>query len=307
MPQLQVTLETVTPLFLGGADGRSAELRPSSFRGALRFWLRALLGAHIGNDLEELRRQENTVFGSTSGASPVVVRTFPLALPEPEAIRIDYRVNPGMMYLLWTTSRPVRTAFPAQQTRFRLVLSTRPGCHQQIAIPAFQRAAGALWLLVYLGGIGTRSRRGLGSLRVVSVDGWPDGLPAVEPTNEGLSYDLERGIAQLQEHLGLVPTSNVTRPVPFDILHPDVCSIYVRTGPTPLWANWKEALESIGHDLSSARKRQPPDYDIVKDVLEHRTPTGPMERAAFGLPMQFYYRSLHRNYTEKLLRQQPNL
>jgi CRISPR-associated protein Cmr1 len=42
---LAVTLETVTPLFLGGADPRGApELRPPPFRGAMRYWLRAALG-----------------------------------------------------------------------------------------------------------------------------------------------------------------------------------------------------------------------------------------------------------------------
>lgn len=41
---LTVTLETVTPLFLGGADPRGApELRAPAFRGALRYWLRATL------------------------------------------------------------------------------------------------------------------------------------------------------------------------------------------------------------------------------------------------------------------------
>ncbi len=44
-PSLTVTLETVTPLFLGGADPRGApELRAPSFRGAMRYWLRAALG-----------------------------------------------------------------------------------------------------------------------------------------------------------------------------------------------------------------------------------------------------------------------
>lgn len=36
--ELKLTLETVTPLFLGGADPRGApELRPPSLRGAMRY------------------------------------------------------------------------------------------------------------------------------------------------------------------------------------------------------------------------------------------------------------------------------
>jgi len=43
--RLTVTLETVTPLLLGGAVPReSPELRLSSLRGVMRYWLRAALG-----------------------------------------------------------------------------------------------------------------------------------------------------------------------------------------------------------------------------------------------------------------------
>src|SRR6266850_1449561 len=68
--KLTVTLETVTPLFLGGAEAqdrnRSPELRPPAFRGALRYWLRAALGGVIGdNNLDGLHRLESAVFGST--------------------------------------------------------------------------------------------------------------------------------------------------------------------------------------------------------------------------------------------------
>src|SRR5438132_938569 len=70
---LTVTLQAVTPLFLAGADsGGAPELRAASFRGALRFWLRALLGAHLGNDLNALHEAESAIFGNPNGASSVV-------------------------------------------------------------------------------------------------------------------------------------------------------------------------------------------------------------------------------------------
>src|SRR6266850_4461239 len=77
--KLTVTLETVTPLFLGGAEAqdrnRSPELRPPAFRGALRYWLRAALGGVIGdNNLDGLHRLESAVFGSTECGSPIHVR-----------------------------------------------------------------------------------------------------------------------------------------------------------------------------------------------------------------------------------------
>jgi CRISPR type III-B/RAMP module RAMP protein Cmr1 len=71
--QVELTLETVTPLFLGGADQRS-ELRPASVRGALRFWLRALLGSELGDSMSDLHDEESAVFGNIDYAAPVVLR-----------------------------------------------------------------------------------------------------------------------------------------------------------------------------------------------------------------------------------------
>lgn len=80
--KLTVTLEAVTPLFWGGADPRGApELRAPSFRGAMRYWLRAALGGVCGDDearLAVMREAEARVFGSTDeqcgGASSIILR-----------------------------------------------------------------------------------------------------------------------------------------------------------------------------------------------------------------------------------------
>jgi CRISPR type III-B/RAMP module RAMP protein Cmr1 len=41
MKEVELTLETVTPLFLGGAE-QQPELRPASVRGALRYCARRM-------------------------------------------------------------------------------------------------------------------------------------------------------------------------------------------------------------------------------------------------------------------------
>lgn len=67
------TCETITPMFLSGADGQTPELRPPSIKGALRFWWRAMNG-HLS--LEELKKKEDEIFGGTEGRSKVVVRVL---------------------------------------------------------------------------------------------------------------------------------------------------------------------------------------------------------------------------------------
>ena len=61
MEMLTVTLKTVTPLFLAGADGRTPELRAPSIKGMMRFWWRAMKVLSI----EELRKEEGDLFGSS--------------------------------------------------------------------------------------------------------------------------------------------------------------------------------------------------------------------------------------------------
>ena len=58
METLTVTLKTITPLFLGGAESdKWAELRAPSIKGAMRFWYGAID--------PEYRTNEPNIFGST--------------------------------------------------------------------------------------------------------------------------------------------------------------------------------------------------------------------------------------------------
>jgi CRISPR type III-B/RAMP module RAMP protein Cmr1 len=123
------------------------ELRAASFRGAMRFWLRALLGGVLGDRPDKIFQCESQVFGSTDHASPVVVRL------EPHNLGSD-GFNP----------------LPHKQVTFRFN-GFKPGQRFDICLlsrdeDALQQAQKALLLLCYLGGLGRRSRRGFGSLQI---------------------------------------------------------------------------------------------------------------------------------------------
>ena len=74
-PVITAKYRVVTPMFLSGADQNHAELRLPSFKGALRFWWRALAAGRFNGDLTALRAAEDTLFGSTrTGQSRVRMR-----------------------------------------------------------------------------------------------------------------------------------------------------------------------------------------------------------------------------------------
>lgn len=164
-------LEVVTPLFLSGADQSHAELRAPSFKGALRFWFRALMGENLS--LKELKDIGEDIFGNTKGASKVSLHfryTKPppvtLSWQEVSKFQPSQRVsgsllNPyqGLQYFGFPFRTVGRACFPPGS---KLLLDLIP--RGNINNDELHYIMAALWLLFTLGGIGTRSRRGLGSL-----------------------------------------------------------------------------------------------------------------------------------------------
>ena len=184
MNNITVVLETITPLFLGGADPRGKpELRAPSFRGALRYWLRALLGGFANfQDNEKLQRQESEVFGSTDskrgGASSVLIKCK-LTEGEPQdnpytkqrALQFGGKYKPtGRDYLWWSMAESGRVdrgnylppkRYLPKGTLFELSLRTRLA--NKDLSKEYLQASAALWCLVQFGALGARSRRAANS------------------------------------------------------------------------------------------------------------------------------------------------
>lgn len=71
MGKIVFECETITPMFMYGADGTTPELRPASIKGVMRFWWRAI---HGNLSLDELKRQEGEIFGSTDKRSSFSIK-----------------------------------------------------------------------------------------------------------------------------------------------------------------------------------------------------------------------------------------
>ncbi len=152
MRKVEIELMTITPLFLGGSDPRDQppELRPPSFRGAMRYWYRAALGGVVGDaNLDAVRRLETAVFGSTDQGSPV-------------SLRLHGQLRYSQHVILPHKNAGRRNAFDPGQ-KFILTMTAGPACSEIV----WTNACMALNLALTLGGVGLRSRRGMGSLQVV--------------------------------------------------------------------------------------------------------------------------------------------
>lgn len=160
MPSLTLTLETVTPLLMNGAD-QTPEIRAASFRGVLRYWLRAVLGGIYQSDIGELKKEESRYFGSTEAGSPLRVRV------EHSLSAWDSSANDYLKHSVL----PPRFEFPGYQTKqqFSLIFDTHP-LHRGENV--FTQAFYAALLLAFnLGAFGKRARRGGGALRIIEASG----------------------------------------------------------------------------------------------------------------------------------------
>ncbi|MCA1933135.1 MAG: type III-B CRISPR module RAMP protein Cmr1 [Calditerrivibrio sp.] len=162
-------LEVVTPLFLGGADPKKAEIRTAPFKAAIRFWWRAIYGS---DNIEAMRKKESEIFGNTEKKSSLLISVFPQLVNEkcnnlkggktysvnsskmngPITLRIlDY-----LAYGLYKYNNVYRKAFINPGEKFNISLRFPSEFEEQI-LKAFEA-------MILFGGIGAKSRNGFGSL-----------------------------------------------------------------------------------------------------------------------------------------------
>jgi CRISPR-associated protein Cmr1 len=300
---LEAELEAVTPLWMGGA-ARQAELRPPAVRGCLRFWFRALAGGVLGEDLGRVWAAESAVFGNLNRASSVVVR---LSGSPRASVSVTGHAEqpPGLAYMFWSVFQQKRDAILPGE-RFRLRLHTRPFPFAPVEVmgrtlgmtESFEMAAASLWLLVRLGGLGARARRGAGGVRAVGDPaGWPDSLPSLASaatTPAELARELSNGIEQVRQATGWsgIPPGDGAS---FDILHGRVCQLHVADITFPSW--W-EALNWAGEQFRNYRIAYKLDATGVAALLtQGRMAAETIQRAILGLPITFFFKSIFAELT----------
>ncbi|MDO3411200.1 type III-B CRISPR module RAMP protein Cmr1 [Saccharibacillus sp. CPCC 101409] len=147
----------VTPMFGGGAkagevDGETP-IRASAIRGQLRFWWRATRGAKFDTTYE-LRKRETEIFGDTERPSPVKVWV------SGEKVNLKRRMS-FPKYALYSAGDEMEKA--KKQAEYTVGYTFELHIEYKDASLKSEIEA-ALWAWINFGGIGSRTRRGCGSL-----------------------------------------------------------------------------------------------------------------------------------------------
>jgi len=257
------TLELVTPAFLAGANQQAedCDLRPATLRGLLRWWWRTIHAGFL--DVKTLRALEAAIWGDTKtgGAVRIVMEKVgelaPQSYDKRQKAKSDdnhkksqygipsendpKKITPGLWYLSYGMDEKNRRRYylePGAKWRLRLIAratqffpadvnDTKKQRKELTAEQVLNQARAALWLLCQFGGVGSKARKGFGSL-------------SAEFTN--LSLETCKQLAQqLRQQLGL--------PNVFEERHAHSPSLEQMLEPVEVTFNWPDVwsvLDQVG-------------------------------------------------------------
>ena len=302
--------ELITPLFGGGVEAGVNDptmlIRGTSVRGQLRFWWRATRGGEFSGSLDRMKEAEDRLWGAASTPQT----------PLPSAVQVEVRVtNRGRRFEVRNSrGEPVPISHPSQSSygyvafplqdvngapgevtegvKFTLTLSFPAGNRKDVKA--------ALWAWETFGGIGARTRRGFGALRLVSIDGTAIAPPQADAKTETVAGGLAAG---LETHVstGAWPANVPHLAAPTALRH-----TLTGTFNSPDQA-WRELIgklkafrqDPIGRTPPSGTPRKPgrskwPEPDAIRRLFPARTPAhapfapatpDKFPRAEFGLPI----------------------
>ncbi len=170
MEKIIFECETITPMFMYGADGKTPELRPTSIKGIMRFWWRAING-HLS--LIELKKQEDEIFGSTEKKSKLVI--YRINVTETKDFKISTTPHHKKGYCSKNNNSKGcyfngNSCMKANQRvgklyTFKITMDIKPNRYM-----TKEQLKNFFIIATTLGGFGQRSRRGFGSIQISKID-----------------------------------------------------------------------------------------------------------------------------------------
>ncbi len=165
--------QLITPLYGGGVAPTEADpitiVRATEIRGCLRFWWRACRGGKFNENLADMKKEEDAIWGKAyKKGDPAITQERTIQITVDPIQRGKY-LTPRLLQGI-----PGYAIFPLQEELKKQeshVLLENVSFTLTISFPADRRkdVEAALWAWETFGGIGARTRRGFGALRCTRV------------------------------------------------------------------------------------------------------------------------------------------
>jgi CRISPR-associated protein Cmr1 len=303
MNTMKATFVINTPMFLGDyqSDKTAEIIRPPSVKGALRFWWRALMWSSFRKQaateteaLQHLHRKEAELFGIAAetykdlAQASVLLTVLSDTKPATKTLgALDfwhgYLLGQGLSHF---KDGLLRNAIPSPGS-FQVILYFKKSVSKEDQQSVLQ----ALQVFGLLGGLGSRMRRGWGSVSLIELDFAGEKQP--------IAGDKNQYIAMLKHLL----TDLVKEEPPFSAFSQKTQILLEKSYRNPL-----DALKKAGEEMAMyrswgrnsmvngqrAEKNFKGDHDMVLAIgnnIRAARPTGVPKRTVFGLPHNYFYSS----------------
>ncbi len=300
MPVLEFKIKLVTPAFIAGAmnkkvpgvfdnQGKPTQhriigpdgdgLRIPSLKGVLRFWYRSI---HGGLSLERLKEEESKVFGDAKRYQGV--RIIPTEIPDFKAEPLVAGAGSAAAYLGYgPMGYSNRTATSHNRNMYRDVIPAGTTFGFK-AIGTPEQIEGlklALTLLHFFGGVGARSRRGFGSVKVIG-----DFIPQYQGNYN--DWFEKNGWTPFIERKSVAKA----KPSFSAFWNPDTaCKLFpVATSYDTIWKDFYQRFKDVRlYDRFNPPASSPIGFqDHGWEAADAANPSGPIthipERIAYGMP-----------------------
>ena len=287
------TYNVITPLWGGGVEANVNDpvtlIRGSSIRGHLRFWWRALRGNCNGSTITAMREKENSIWGSTKVPSQVKI-TVNVTKKGTKFQATNFHgeqiANVGAM-----NSRDAYVTFPLRLTRASLTENIQFSVVLEYPDSVKDEVEAALWAWQTFGGIGARTRRGMGAIECIQVDGNSQTRQSAESFQRSINENLNKWIKDDDFPAGVPHMSHGLN--------------YKLTSRQNDKTTGIEALRNIIDQYKRFRQSRPgrershwPEPDLIRACfpgetfrheIEHQV-HGKAPRAVFGLPIIIHFK-----------------
>ena len=295
--------ELITPMFGGGVEPGIADpvtvVRATEIRGHLRFWWRATRGGTpaFNGQLELMKQAEDQLWGAASSEGK----------PSPSSVQLQVNTTfRGRRFVarnhrneevdVYALASPFGyVAFPLRDRRqpvmegIKFTLTIRYPRNESAEVEA------ALWAWETFGGIGGRTRRGFGALKLIAVDNQQQSLPLATQ----LRVHLMRGI---KTHI-----ATGTLPADVPMLSSSEKSFVCTTTCRDAVEAWKYLITKLkdfrqqrnpGKQGNRPGRSRWPEPDAIRRLTNRKAPvhqqritsTDIFPRAEFGLPIVFKFK-----------------
>jgi len=300
--------KVITPLWGGGVEANINDpvtlIRGSSIRGHLRFWWRALRGNSNGSTITAMREKENSIWGSTKTPSQVkiTVNVTKKGTPfQPESILLP--TNPRYTEITDVgdmNSRDAYVTFPlrlssedrrARKQPASLAENVQFSVELEYPDNVSKEVEAALWAWQTFGGIGARTRRGMGAIECIQIG---EILQLPQSANDFQNLVRENLIQWIEAGDFPAGVPHLCRPLKIKLTgkQNDITGI--------------EALRNIIAKYKAFRQSRPgrgrshwPEPDLIRASFRGRIFRHPIAhpvqgkapRAVFGLPLIIHFRT----------------